>query len=577
MALSNGRFHERHVAMLMRLLLILSMLIPLAARAQGPGPGGLGISLVTDGTTTVTGTRQMVFTGGGATVTSGGLGTGIVDVAIVGGLTIGAPVSGCSVSGYVFYNNANTVGCENLAGGGNVINVGTPTNGQLAQWTDATHIQGFTLGTNVATALGQVIGGTTGLVIGGANSNLTSLTGLTTPLSVAQGGTGTATPGLVAGTNVTITGSWPNQTVNSSGGISGLTVGSTTIASGAANRVLIDNGGTLQELAYGLTGNSTVVETTSGGLITASLLPLATTGAFGAVKPDGTTITISAGVISSVGGAATAITPGTTTVVGATAPCFLVNSASTTLACDALGPTLAINSNIINTAITDTVHTTSATTANIGGQDDYNGSSITATLATLAAGQTVVITDQNASALTVALGGQTVVGLPLATTLHTGGFYGFTFNSLGTLSGFGSPGFGTITTGALCKFLDGTGACTAASASDVPATPLATGTSVSLAGPRQYYVCTGTCTVTPPAPVAGYEFCVLNDDNVSTVITLAALGSSARYENTARTAYGTAGTGTFISGGAVGDKVCIVGRDATHYLTTSFNGTWVAS
>lgn len=41
---------------------------------------------------------------------------------------------------------------------------------------------------------------------------------LTLPLSVANGGTGTATPGLVAGTNVTITGSWPNQTVNSSGG-----------------------------------------------------------------------------------------------------------------------------------------------------------------------------------------------------------------------------------------------------------------------------------------------------------------------------------------------------------------------
>lgn len=118
-------------------------------------------------------------------------------------------------------------------------------------------------------------------------------------------------------------------------------------------------------------------------------------------------------------------------------------------------------SNKLSTAITDTVHAASATTANLGGEDDYNGSSITATLATLAAGQTLVITDQNASALTVALGGQTVVGLPLATTLHTGGFYGFTFNSLGTLSGFGFPGFGTITTGALTKFVDGSGAATA--------------------------------------------------------------------------------------------------------------------
>lgn len=49
---------------------------------------------------------------------------------------------------------------------------------------------------------------------------LNGTTGLTlpVPLTVANGGTGTTTPGLVAGTNVTITGSWPNQTVNSSGG-----------------------------------------------------------------------------------------------------------------------------------------------------------------------------------------------------------------------------------------------------------------------------------------------------------------------------------------------------------------------
>lgn len=37
-------------------------------------------------------------------------------------------------------------------------------------------------------------------------------------LSVAHGGNGTATPQLIAGTNITITGSWPNYTINSSGG-----------------------------------------------------------------------------------------------------------------------------------------------------------------------------------------------------------------------------------------------------------------------------------------------------------------------------------------------------------------------
>ena len=80
-------------------------------------------------------------------------------------------------------------------------------------------------------------------------------------IPVAAGGTGTATPGLVAGTNVTITGTWPNQTINSSGGGGGGTITSIiagtgltgggssgavtlTAASGAVpnNSVLLGNG-----------------------------------------------------------------------------------------------------------------------------------------------------------------------------------------------------------------------------------------------------------------------------------------------------------------------------------------------
>lgn len=106
---------------------------------------------------------------------------------------------------------------------------------------------------------------------------------------------------------------------------------------------------------------------------------------------------------------------------------------------------------------------------------------------------------------------------------------------------------------------------------------LAKGTLVTLSAPSGFYVCTGTCTVNVPLPAAGYQFCVFNDNNVATVITLAALGSSARYENTARTGYGSAGTGTFVSAGAVKDSVCIVGLDSTHYITTNSNGTWTTN
>lgn len=107
--------------------------------------------------------------------------------------------------------------------------------------------------------------------------------------------------------------------------------------------------------------------------------------------------------------------------------------------------------------------------------------------------------------------------------------------------------------------------------------PLTAGASVTLSGNSRVFVCTTTCTVTPPVPSAGLQYCVMNGDNVSTVITFSAIGSSARYENTARTAYGTAGTGTFISGGAAGDMVCILGLDSTHYLTPTFKGTWTAN
>lgn len=52
--------------------------------------------------------------------------------------------------------------------------------------------------------------------------NTVSLTaGVNGLLPVANGGTGTSTPALVAGTNITISGTWPNQTINSTASGSG--------------------------------------------------------------------------------------------------------------------------------------------------------------------------------------------------------------------------------------------------------------------------------------------------------------------------------------------------------------------
>jgi hypothetical protein len=61
------------------------------------------------------------------------------------------------------------------------------------------------------------VSGTLPIANGGTGTTSTTFANLTTNvtglLPVANGGSGTATPSLVAGSNITVTGTWPNQTV----------------------------------------------------------------------------------------------------------------------------------------------------------------------------------------------------------------------------------------------------------------------------------------------------------------------------------------------------------------------------
>jgi len=77
-------------------------------------------------------------------------------------------------------------------------------------------------------------------------------------VAVANGGTGTATPSLVAGTNVTITGTFPNQTINSSGGGGGGTEIGAQIGGGIVIAVFND-AGVNKALIASLTNLSTSV------------------------------------------------------------------------------------------------------------------------------------------------------------------------------------------------------------------------------------------------------------------------------------------------------------------------------
>jgi hypothetical protein len=59
------------------------------------------------------------------------------------------------------------------------------------------------------------------MAFNGTGSNVTSLNAsniASGTLAVARGGTGTASPSLVAGSGISVSGTWPNQTVAAAGG-----------------------------------------------------------------------------------------------------------------------------------------------------------------------------------------------------------------------------------------------------------------------------------------------------------------------------------------------------------------------
>jgi hypothetical protein len=96
---------------------------------------------------------------------------------------------------------------------------------------------------------------------------------LTLPLAVAQGGTGTTAPSLVPGTNVTITGAWPNQTVNSTGGGGGT-------PGGTSGQIQYNNAGAFG----GFTASGDATVNTSTGALT--LAAAGTAGTYTKVTTD---------------------------------------------------------------------------------------------------------------------------------------------------------------------------------------------------------------------------------------------------------------------------------------------------
>ncbi len=84
----------------------------------------------------------------------------------------------------------------------------------LAVNVGATDVEYIAVGGSGTVTSVDVSGGTTGLTTSGGPITSSGTITLAGTLAVASGGTGTATPAIVAGTNVTVSGSWPNQTIN---------------------------------------------------------------------------------------------------------------------------------------------------------------------------------------------------------------------------------------------------------------------------------------------------------------------------------------------------------------------------
>ena len=254
-------------------------------------------------------------------------------------LVVGTTTVTGATNGYLLYNNAGVLGA--VAPSSSTITIGSPitgaTNGYGLYVNASTQLGQFAYGTGVFAALGVAVGsagapvlfnGALGTPSSGTLTNVTGLpltTGVTGILPVANGGSGTSTPGLVAGTNITISGSWPNQTINStaSGGVTTISFGSTgltpsTATSGAvtvAGTLAVGSGGTGVTSSTG--ANSVALRDSNANLTVNALFQ-----GFTVVAAAGTTTTLTAAsnpayVVTGSGGQTFQLPDATTLPAGA--------------------------------------------------------------------------------------------------------------------------------------------------------------------------------------------------------------------------------------------------------------------
>jgi len=130
-------------------------------------------------------------------------------------------------------------------------------------------VNGITL-TGTVTSTGS-------LTLGGTLANVNLASQVTGTLPIANGGTGTTTPAIVAGTNVTVSGSWPNQTINAAG--------SAQVYPGAG---IANSTGSAWGTSYTTTGTGTVVALATSPTFVTPALGTPSQGVLSSCTVDGT-------------------------------------------------------------------------------------------------------------------------------------------------------------------------------------------------------------------------------------------------------------------------------------------------
>ena len=316
--------------------------------------------------TSVTGTAPVVSSGGAtpaismpaATTSANGYLTSTdwntFNGKLSSGGALGTPSSGTAtnltglplttgVTGTLPIANGGTNATTATAARGNILPSYTGNAGKVlavnAGATDVEYIAASGSGTVTSVA---VSGGTTGLTTSGGPITAAGTITLAGTLAVANGGTGTTTPSIVAGTNVTVSGTWPNQTINATGG-----GGMTYPGAGIANST-----GSAWGTSYTTSGTGTVVALATSPTFVTPALGTPSSGTL----TNATGLPISTGVSGLGTGVATFLaTPSSanlaTAVSDETGTGSLVFATSPTLVTPALGtPSALVGTNITGTA-----------------------------------------------------------------------------------------------------------------------------------------------------------------------------------------------------------------------------------